>query len=987
MERRLVTVRGVGAALASQLILVSCGGGGGDDGGITNPPPPPPAAVASVTVTLAPTTINVGQTSQATAVLRDAQNNVLTGRTVTWSSSNSAVASVNASSGAVSGVAAGTANIIATSEGRTGQAQVTVAAPVAPPQISGLTITQNGQAANLSQVAGALNLSFDLDLPPGFNGVLTLRVDTAEFHRQIITIPAARIMPGGSAQTASITSKHQVILETTQAVLAINQDEIQSLPRIRNGNVAAVLSIIPNGGQAVTQNVNFTAANPPNALGIYRFDGPTATGTDGKTYTRGAGRADVVFTTYGNEVINGFEVIMTPQAAVYGHDPLAGVLEVIQRIPRTDQNSFILPAEAVERTNVTYILDKITINGVTIDPQVDYFGSAAFTMDLNGDGFADTPQQAQGAPTPANRIYIQYTPPSLGNVWNTAPVRGSFSVDPFNVDNVGPKQTSAANVPVFSYLDRMTTTGGAARWATYGFGASNGQVSSRYEFAGGFRVDRLSDLAGIDEAKTEYYAGPISDQQNLFTPQYKVGTTITLPESNGSRPYTAGVRAFDKLGNYSDWTIRTSSKNAWNLQGVLSTVNLGVTVSAFGFNATRASLNLAAMPLESVWNTSTIDPSLCWAWNVSNSVVGIPLGWLSARARKDGAWGLGAGTNFDQYQVLPSSGSGTTGSATYFTGSAIQQIYSRVGGASIQGLYEFDFKAADNSGLYIGDNMWPRTYKFLYDYTPPFNVGLTYNGTVTAGQPASATLTGTDNYGLKYGRIGIRFDYPSSLFFGGKVFVPLSERLIPPAQGGAPNKNLSMTLMGSSPMFFSFFDRFSGVVDPAKYRSDGTSFQLEDYARNLSAITFAPFSNTGTLPNITGVSSVRADMSSTNWCPGTCNGGGQNIIDLIFNYLDPLSAGPPTLTKAEWFGIPQAGGGNVYRLGAATTLTSVVEGTGRRLSYNLQFDAKTYCGPPGPMDVFVIGYNTGFYLKTNPFFTVNVQAPVRYSNDCLKLNF
>ena len=93
MERRSALSRGVLAALASQLILVACGGGGGDDGGITNPPPPPPpAGVASVTVTLSSSTINVTQTSQATAVLRDAQSNVLSGRTVAWTSSNTAVA-------------------------------------------------------------------------------------------------------------------------------------------------------------------------------------------------------------------------------------------------------------------------------------------------------------------------------------------------------------------------------------------------------------------------------------------------------------------------------------------------------------------------------------------------------------------------------------------------------------------------------------------------------------------------------------------------------------------------------------------------------------------------------------------------------------------------------------------------------------------------------------------------------------------------------
>ena len=980
MGGRPAFLRGPRAVLVGQLIIVACGGGGGD--GITNPPPP--VAVASVSVTLGSPSIVVGQTSQGTAVVRDAQNNILSGRTVTWSSTNASIASVAPTTGLVTGVAAGTASIVATSEGRTGQATITVAAVTTPPQISGLTITQNGQAANVSQVAGTLRLAFRLDLPPGFNGVLTLRVDTAELHRETITVPAAQALAGESAAIASLTSDHIIDLETAQPVITITGDEISSRPRIRNGDIIATLSIIPNGGPAVTQNISLTTNNPPTAIGLYKFDGATALGADGKTYTGGAGRADVLFTTYGNEVINGFEVILTPQSAVYGRGNAVG--EIVDRITRTDLNSFTLPASAIERSNLTYILDKVTINGITIDPQVDYFGNASFTTDLNGDGFSDTPQQAQGLTVPTGRSYLQYTPPTI-NVWNSAPVRGSFSVNPFNIDNLGPRQSSLPNEPVFSFLDRVTTVGSAARWPSYGFGANNGQLSARYEFAGGFRADRLTDASGIDAAKTEFYAAPISDQQNLFTPQYKVGAMISLNESSGSRTYTAGSRVYDLRGNFSDYTIRTTSGNPWNVQGSANTIGLGVDVGAFGFTATRAALNLTAMPTETVWNTSTIDPSLCWFWNVSGAVDGVPNGWLSLRGKLNGTYGYGAGSAFDQYQVVPSTGGASSGTATFFTGPAVQQIHSRVGGPTMQGLYEFEFKAASNSGKYIGDSDYPKQYRFLYDYTPPSGAGITYNGTVTAGQPASATLTGADNYGLKAGRLGIRFDFPSSLFFGGKVYVPLGDIPIARGQDGQPIKSLSMPLTGTAPIGFRFFDPSSGTIDMGSfYRSDGASWQLIDVANNLSMTSFAGFGNTAAIPTISNVSSVKASISSTNWCPGTCQSGGQNIVDLIFNFLDPRASGLPDLSKAEWFGIPSSGGGVVYPLGRATTLTSVVEGTGRRLSYNLQFDVKKYCGPPGPMQVFVIGYNTAYYLKVNPFFSVNVQTPARYSNDCLKLN-
>ncbi len=83
--------------------------------------------VNTVTVTPADTTLRVGNTVQLTATLRASNNSVLTGRTVTWASSDTTIARVNAS-GLVTGVAASSqfATITATSEGRSGSARVIV---------------------------------------------------------------------------------------------------------------------------------------------------------------------------------------------------------------------------------------------------------------------------------------------------------------------------------------------------------------------------------------------------------------------------------------------------------------------------------------------------------------------------------------------------------------------------------------------------------------------------------------------------------------------------------------------------------------------------------------------------------------------------------------------------------------------------------------------------------------------------------------------
>jgi len=83
-----------------------------------------PAPVATISVTLAPASLVVSRTAQATAVMRDAANNTLAGRTATWSSSVTNIATVSAA-GLVTAVAPGTA----TNEGRTGTAALTVSAP------------------------------------------------------------------------------------------------------------------------------------------------------------------------------------------------------------------------------------------------------------------------------------------------------------------------------------------------------------------------------------------------------------------------------------------------------------------------------------------------------------------------------------------------------------------------------------------------------------------------------------------------------------------------------------------------------------------------------------------------------------------------------------------------------------------------------------------------------------------------------------------
>ncbi|HEY0528343.1 MAG TPA: Ig-like domain-containing protein, partial [Gemmatimonadaceae bacterium] len=114
--------------------------------------------VASVEVTLATSSVIAGTTVQASAAIFDAGHKVLD-RAVTWSSDNTSVATVSAT-GLVTTVAAGTANIVATSEGKTASAQITVS-PVPPAPVAKITVTPGSLSLTVGTTGSLTGSTFD----------------------------------------------------------------------------------------------------------------------------------------------------------------------------------------------------------------------------------------------------------------------------------------------------------------------------------------------------------------------------------------------------------------------------------------------------------------------------------------------------------------------------------------------------------------------------------------------------------------------------------------------------------------------------------------------------------------------------------------------------------------------------------------------------------------------------------------------------------
>src|SRR5437016_2268339 len=155
-----------------------------------------PVPVSSVTVSPASASVSAGQTVQLTATPKDANGNPLSGRVVGWASSNTSAATVNGT-GLVSGVAAGSATITATSEGQSGTASITVAVPVASVTVSPASASvPAGQTAQLTAT------------PKDVNGKpLSGRAVTwASSNTSVATVSSSGLVTGKVAGSATITA-------------------------------------------------------------------------------------------------------------------------------------------------------------------------------------------------------------------------------------------------------------------------------------------------------------------------------------------------------------------------------------------------------------------------------------------------------------------------------------------------------------------------------------------------------------------------------------------------------------------------------------------------------------------------------------------------------------------------------------------------------------------------------------------------------------
>jgi uncharacterized protein YjdB len=174
----------------------------------------PPLEVTTVEVTLPVASLQPGQTTTASVSARDQNGGSIATGPVTWSSSATSIASVD-TRGVVTAVAAGTANIVATANGKSGQAAMTVTLP--PPVVTTLTITVPattlafGQTTTATVAAkdqyGAAIASGTASWASGTPAVATVNATTGVITAVTAGTATMTVTASGKTATATVTVK------------------------------------------------------------------------------------------------------------------------------------------------------------------------------------------------------------------------------------------------------------------------------------------------------------------------------------------------------------------------------------------------------------------------------------------------------------------------------------------------------------------------------------------------------------------------------------------------------------------------------------------------------------------------------------------------------------------------------------------------------------------------------------------------------------
>lgn len=482
--------------------------------------------VLSVTVTPSPASMNVGDSITFVATVTTTAG--ITDKTVTWSSSNTSVASVS-TTGVVKALQAGTTTIIATSNADktvSGASLLTVGGGGngGVPTITVSTINQtvcgtNGTCssvpANLSNVAGQVDVTFNVDaMGQKLQSVALVLNCTGNGNSGKDTVVAT--------QTLS-SSKIAAEAQSSPITLSFNTGTFNSAtgaPAFKNG-VCTVKgqAVTLNGTTPVTttsasqqitlNNVDFVAISPAVSTTPTAPQLATATDNQGRLWHAGAVNVTAVPVLYSGNTLSSGTISLVSGPNATGVDSAGNAIapnQVIATISGITPTNGVLTATFPNTSGTASSVGKLTDSVVVV---------SVTTVTSNGQGPA-------------------FMAPTTGT----------------------PAVVTAGN---FIRLDNKAPAASGITAASVNFNtqhATNGWIGANFAFttASGFIVatdagitGAQSDFGGVDVVKfnAQYATAPTSSSSTWTT----ITTSNGIPETSAATAYSFRFQVCDALNN------------------------------------------------------------------------------------------------------------------------------------------------------------------------------------------------------------------------------------------------------------------------------------------------------------------------------------------------------------------------------------------------------------------------------------------------------
>jgi uncharacterized protein YjdB len=315
--------------------------------------------VASVSVSPSTASLTVGGTSTLSATLRDASGNTLSGRIVGWSTSDQAVATVS-QSGVVTGVAAGSTTITATSEGQTGTASITVTSG-GPGPLAAITLTPT----SLSLVVGGTQQVIATALDASGTVLSGVSISWSSANSSVATVNQSGLVAGAGAGNTTVTA-------SSGSVSA-------SVPVTVTAPAPGPLHTITVSPSSPTVNVGSTTTLTATARDA---SGSVLPGTAITWQTGNAAVATVSSSGVVTGVAPGTVAITASSGGVTGSATVTVQLAPIARITLSPTNPQLRTGDFLQMTATLYDAQDNVLTGRTVTWSSS--DNSKFTVDANG---------------------------------------------------------------------------------------------------------------------------------------------------------------------------------------------------------------------------------------------------------------------------------------------------------------------------------------------------------------------------------------------------------------------------------------------------------------------------------------------------------------------------------------------------------------------------------------------------------------------------